>query len=61
MVKYIPLLIIGAGPFGLVMSAYARRYDIDHIIIGKTMDFWQANMPKRMYLRSIFGFGRKGD
>jgi cation diffusion facilitator CzcD-associated flavoprotein CzcO len=50
--KHIPLLIIGAGPFGLVMSAYVRRYNIDHVVVGNTMDFWKSNMPKGMYLRS---------
>lgn len=52
MAKDIPLLIIGAGPFGLVMSAYARHYKIDHVVVGKAMDFWKFNMPKGMYLRS---------
>ena len=46
------LLIIGAGPFGLAMAAYAQHLGIDHVIAGKAMDFWQANMPKGMYLRS---------
>lgn len=46
------LLIIGAGPFGLAMAAYAQHLGIDHVIVGKAMDFWQANMPKGMYLRS---------
>ncbi len=52
MAKPIPLLIIGAGPFGLAMAAYARHYRIDHLLLGKTMDFWNSNMPKGMYLRS---------
>ena len=46
------VLIIGAGPFGLAMSVYARHLGIDHVIVGKPMDFWQANMPEEMYLRS---------
>ena len=52
MAKHLPLLIIGAGPFGLVMSAHARRRGIEHIVIGKPMEFWNANMPKDMVLRS---------
>lgn len=48
----LPLLIIGAGPFGLGMAAYARRRGIDHVIIGRTMEFWRQNMPQGMYLRS---------
>ena len=34
------------------MAAYAQHLGIDHVIAGKAMDFWQANMPKGMYLRS---------
>jgi len=48
----LPLLVLGAGPFGLAMSAYARHFQIEHVVLGKTMDFWKAHMPKGMYLRS---------
>jgi cation diffusion facilitator CzcD-associated flavoprotein CzcO len=50
--KHIPLLIVGAGPFGLAMSAYAGRCNIEHAVVGHTMEFWKLNMPKGMYLRS---------
>jgi cation diffusion facilitator CzcD-associated flavoprotein CzcO len=46
------LLVVGAGPFGLAVSAYARHLGIEHLIVGKPMGFWKANMPKGMYLRS---------
>jgi lysine/ornithine N-monooxygenase len=46
------LLIIGAGPFGLSMAAYAKHLGIDHVIVGKPMEFWSKNMPRDMYLRS---------
>jgi cation diffusion facilitator CzcD-associated flavoprotein CzcO len=52
MAKHLPLLIVGAGPFGLAMSAYARRRNIEHMVVGQTMEFWKDNMPKGMYLRS---------
>ena len=52
MEQKVDLLIIGAGPFGLAMSAYAQHLGIDHVIAGKPMDFWKANMPEGMYLRS---------
>lgn len=52
MAKKTNLLIIGAGPFGLSMSAYCKHHNIDHLIVGKTMDFWKSNMPKGMLLRS---------
>ncbi len=47
-----PLLIIGAGPFGLSMAAYAQHHGIDHLLLGQPMGFWKDNMPKGMYLRS---------
>ena len=46
------LLIIGAGPYGLAMAAYARHLGIDHVVVGKPMDFWKVNMPAGMYLRT---------
>lgn len=46
------LLIIGAGPFGLAVAAQAQHDRIEHVIVGKPMEFWRANMPKGMYLRS---------
>ncbi|HET6852471.1 MAG TPA: hypothetical protein VFH46_09100, partial [Pyrinomonadaceae bacterium] len=46
------LLIIGAGPFGLAIAAQAAHAGIDHLIVGKPMEFWRQNMPKGMYLRS---------
>ena len=52
MPRHTDLLIIGAGPFGLAMAAYAKALDIDHILLGKPMDFWRSNMPEGMILRS---------
>jgi len=48
----LPLLIVGAGPFGIVMSVVARRRAIPHVVVGRTMDFWRENMPEGMLLRS---------
>lgn len=46
------VLIIGAGPFGLSMAADAQARGIEHIVVGKSMDFWKTNMPAGMFLRS---------
>ena len=46
------LLIIGAGPFGLAVAADATHRGMNYRIVGKPMEFWIANMPKGMYLRS---------
>jgi FAD-dependent urate hydroxylase len=45
-------LIIGAGPFGLSLSAYAHSLGIEHLVVGRPMGFWKTNMPQGMYLRS---------
>lgn len=52
MAKHLPLLIIGAGPYGLALSVYARHKNFEHVVVGKTMEFWKSNMPNGMYLRS---------
>lgn len=46
------LLIIGAGPFGLAIAAQASHLGIDHLVVGRPMEFWRQNMPRGMYLRS---------
>ena len=46
------LLIIGAGPFGLAVAAHASHLGIEHVVVGKPMEFWRKNMPAGMYLRS---------
>lgn len=46
------LLIIGAGPFGLALAALCQDEGLDPLVVGKPMEFWQANMPDGMYLRS---------
>lgn len=46
------LLIIGAGPFGLSLAAYAEQHGIDYTLVGKPMEFWKQNMPQGMFLRS---------
>lgn len=46
------LLIVGAGPFGLSLAAYAKHHDLDHVLLGEPMQFWRANMPSGMLLRS---------
>lgn len=48
----IDLIIVGAGPFGLALSAQASQLGIKHLILGKPMGFWHDNMPTGMYLRS---------
>jgi thioredoxin reductase len=46
------VLIIGAGPFGLSLAAYAEYLGLDYLVTGRPMEFWIRNMPEGMYLRS---------
>src|SRR4051812_31471921 len=46
------LLVIGAGPYGLAVSAHARHSGIDTVTLGTPMGFWRDHMPADMFLRS---------
>jgi cation diffusion facilitator CzcD-associated flavoprotein CzcO/predicted ATP-grasp superfamily ATP-dependent carboligase len=46
------VLIIGAGPAGLSISAHLRALGVGHRIVGRPMDAWRAHMPAGMYLKS---------
>ena len=47
-----PLLIIGAGPFGLALAAHARSRGLSFTHVGVPMGFWTRHMPTGMLLRS---------
>jgi cation diffusion facilitator CzcD-associated flavoprotein CzcO len=47
-----PLLVIGAGPYGLSIAACAKDAGVDALVLGEPMEFWRRNMPERMLLRS---------
>jgi FAD-dependent urate hydroxylase len=46
------VLVIGAGPFGLSISAHLRGLGVSHRIVGRPMDTWRAHMPTGMNLKS---------
>ena len=52
MQKNTPLLLAGAGPFGLSLAAYLKHEKIEHIHVGASMDYWKNFMPLKMFLRS---------
>ena len=37
-----PVLIIGAGPFGLSLAAYLRHMNINSLLVGKPATFWKT-------------------
>jgi Pyridine nucleotide-disulphide oxidoreductase len=44
--------VIGAGPYGLSVSAHLSARGIPHEIFGTPMDTWRRHMPAGMYLKS---------
>ena len=48
----LPLLVIGAGPYGIATAAYVQSLGVPVTVVGKPLDFWKTNMPRGMFLRS---------
>ena len=48
----VPLLVIGAGPYGLATAACAKGAGIGQLVVGEPMAFWRESMPAGMFLRS---------
>ena len=46
------VLVIGAGPFGLSISAHLSALEIGHRIVGRPLDTWRSHMPVGMWLKS---------
>jgi len=46
------VLIIGAGPFGVSISAHLRALGVDHQIVGKPINTYRAHSPVGMLLKS---------
>lgn len=47
-----PVVIVGAGPYGLAAAAHLRAAGLDIRIFGEPMGFWHHHMPRGMLLRS---------
>lgn len=45
-------VVIGAGPYGLSVSAHLSARGVRHEIFGETMELWSRHMPAGMYLKS---------
>lgn len=54
-------VVIGAGPYGLAVSAELRRAGVDVHVFGDAMSFWMRHMPKGMCLRSSWSASHIGD
>lgn len=52
MAQELPLLVIGAGPYGLSLAGLAIERSIPTTVVGRPMGFWRDHMPAGMFLRS---------
>ena len=44
--------VVGAGPYGLAVGAHLAASNVDVVVFGEVMSFWQHCMPNGMKLRS---------
>lgn len=49
-----PIVIIGAGPYGLAAAAHLRGAGVETRQFGQPMSFWNEQMPRGMFLRSAW-------
>ena len=45
-------VIVGAGPYGLSAAAHLNAAGVEVKVFGRTMEFWERQMPEGMMLRS---------
>lgn len=53
MARQDPVVVVGAGPYGLAISAHLKGRGIETLTFGKPMEFWR-NMPPSMCLKSTY-------
>src|SRR5215469_7655651 len=46
------VLVIGAGPYGLSISAHLRALNTAHAVVGVPMDAYRVHSPAGMFLKS---------
>jgi cation diffusion facilitator CzcD-associated flavoprotein CzcO len=46
------VVVIGAGPYGLSITAHLRAKGLNVAIFGRPMELWRERMPEGMFLRS---------
>jgi thioredoxin reductase len=46
--------VVGAGPYGLAVTAHLKGAGVDVREFGRPMEFWERQMPEGMFLRSAW-------
>jgi FAD-dependent urate hydroxylase len=47
-----PVVVLGAGPYGLSVAAHLQAAGLEVRCFGRPLEFWRENMPAGMILRS---------
>ncbi len=50
--RTLPVVIVGAGPYGLSIAAHLGGAGIETRVFGRAMDTWATGMPPGMFLKS---------
>jgi cation diffusion facilitator CzcD-associated flavoprotein CzcO len=45
-------VVIGAGPFGLSISAHLRAFGVEHVTLGRIIDTYRSHVPDGMLMKS---------
>jgi FAD-dependent urate hydroxylase len=48
-----PVVIVGAGPYGLSLGAHLRLLGVEFRLFGTPMGSWLRHMPANMFLKSV--------
>ncbi|MFB7425705.1 FAD-dependent oxidoreductase [Streptomyces hydrogenans] len=49
----LPVVVVGAGPYGLATAAWLRAAGVTARVFGEPMESWRAHMPDGMFLKSV--------
>lgn len=52
--RHYAVVVLGAGPYGLAVSAHLHGHGVNVATFGKAAYFWQNHMPTGMLLRSYW-------
>ncbi len=50
----VEVAVVGAGPYGMSATTYLKAAGRRVAVFGRPMEFWQNQMPKGMFLRSLW-------